>query len=395
MSPSNARSVGALVALSLSTFAYVTAETLPIGLLLPIADDLGSTVSAVGLLVTSYGLVVVVTSIPLTQLTRRVPRRALMSGLLGIFVVATAVSAAAPDYPTLLGARVVTALSQALFWSIVVPTAAGLFPSRMRGRVLGIVMSGSSLAAVLGVPAGTWLGQHTGWRGPFLALSGIGLVAMLGTARLLPGGSPVGKAVVRGEEPDTRRYALLMATTILAVTGAFVAFTFITAFLADAAGFSAAAIGPLLVIRGLAGVAGVAAGGALVDRRPLAAMIVPVALQAVALLGLSVAGDVPVLVAMLVGASGLSFAALTTALGSRVLHVAPGTQDLATAGASTAVNIGITAGALIGGLLLPAFGVRSTALIGGLLSLAALATILCEPLLREPPLALAVRSRVH
>lgn len=383
MSQSIARSVGALIALSLSTFAYVTTETLPIGLLLPIADDLGSTESAVGLLVTSYGLVVVVTSIPLTQLTRRVPRRALLTGLLAVFVLATVVSAMARSYGILLGARVITALSQALFWSIVVPTAASLFPARVRGRALGVVMTGSSLAAVLGVPAGTWLGQQAGWRVSFLALSGIGLVAMLGTARLLPGGpAPQGQAA-RSENPDARRYWLLMAMTVLTVTGAFAGFTFITPFLVDFAGFSAATIGPLLLVRGLAGVIGVSAGGWLVDRSPYVSMLVPVALQAVALLGLYVIGDMLLPAAILIGFSGLSFSALTTALGSRVLQVAPRTLDLAAAGASTAVNAGITVGALVGGLLLPAFGVRSTVLVGGLLSLAGLAVALCEPLLRS------------
>lgn len=386
MSSGTARSVGALIALSVSTFAYVTTETLPIGLLLPIADDLESTASAVGLLVTGYGLVVVLTSIPLTYLTRRVPRRSLMTGLLGIFVAATIVSALAPDYSILMSARIVTALSQALFWSIVVPTAAGLFSARVRGRVLGIVMSGNSLAAVLGVPVGTWLGQQAGWRASFFALSGLGLLAMLGTGWLLPGGPARQGAAARGEAPDARLYALLMATTILAVTGAFAAFTFITPYLVDVAAFSAAAISPILLIRGLAGVAGVTAGGWLVDHRPMVGTVVPVAMQAVALLGLVAFKDVPALVTIMVGVSGLSFAAFTTALGARILRVAPGTKDLAAAGASTAVNVGITVGALIGGLLLSASSALSAVLVGGLLSIAALAAAMCEPLARRPSL---------
>lgn len=93
----------------------------------------------------------------------------------------------------------------------------------------------------------------------------------------------------------------------------------------------------------------------------------------------------PRTVAVLLGASGLAFSAFTTALGGRVLYVAPRTKDLAIAGTSTAVNLDITAGALIGGVLLPVFGVRSAVLVGGLLSLAALGTALCEPLLRTVP----------
>ena len=152
---STAKAIGALLALAVATFVYVTTETLPIGLLLLISADLGVSPSVAGLLVTWYGLVVVIASLPLTQLTQRVPRRPLLSGLLGVFVLGTWVSAAASSYWMLLGARVVTALSQALFWSVVVPTAAGLFPARLRGRVIAVVLAGASLAAVLGLPLGT------------------------------------------------------------------------------------------------------------------------------------------------------------------------------------------------------------------------------------------------
>ena len=184
---STRKAVVALLALAVSTFVYVTTEILPIGLLLLIAADLRIEPSAVGLLVTWYGLVVVAASIPLTQLTRRVPRRPLLSGLLAVFVLATWVSAAASSYGVLLAARVVTALSQALFWSVVVPTAAGLFRPQVRGRVVAVVLGGSSLAAVAGLPMGTWLGQLAGWRTAFLALSGVGLGAMV-ARRTVPAG---------------------------------------------------------------------------------------------------------------------------------------------------------------------------------------------------------------
>jgi DHA1 family inner membrane transport protein len=382
--PTTARAVGALVALSLSSFTYVTTETQPIGLLLLIAKDLHTTASAVGLLVTFYGLVVVVTSIPLTHLTRRIPRRHLMSALLGIFVVATLVSAVSRTYPVLLGARVVTALSQALFWSIVVPTAAGLFSEKARGRAIGLVFAGSSLAAVLGVPAGTWLGQQAGWRAAFLALSAIGVVALVGVAGLLPSEPSGQRAAQRGTTPDARRYWLLMAMVTLTVTGSFVVYTYVTPFLTEVALFSLAAIGPLLLVRGIAGVVGVSLSGPLVDRSPWLAIVVPIVLQVVAFFGLYALGRNQIVTTTLVAASGLSFAVLTTALSNRVLQVAPGSADLAASGASTAVNVGITAGALIGSVLLPEFGVRSVALVGGLLTLAGLAIVVAEPLFLSP-----------
>ena len=377
---STATAVAALLALAVAAFTYVTAETLPIGLLLLMTADLDVAPSAVGLLVTYYGLVVVVASLPLTHVTRRVPRRQLLASLLAVSVLATWVSAAASSYWVLLAARVVTALSQALFWSIVVPTAAGLFPPRVRGRVIAVVFAGSSLAAVLGLPVGTWLGQQAGWRTAFLALSAFGLAAMVTIATCLPTAMPGGGHAARGTTPDARRYLTLMAMTILATTGTFAAFTYVAPFLTEVSQLPAAATGPLLLVRGVAGIVGVAVGGALVDRSPWVAMLIPVTAQATALLGLYALGATPVAAAGLVALSGLSFAALTTALASRVLQVAPGSADLAAAGASTAVNVGITAGALIGSILLPGLGVRSTALVGGLLSLAALGVALCEPL---------------
>jgi len=160
-----------LIALTLAAFSYVTTEALPIGLLPLMARDLGTTASAIGLLVTGYGLIVVLVSLPLTRLTRRLPRRRLLCILLGVFVVAACLSAAAWNYWLLMAARMVTALSQALFWAIVTPAAAGLFRAEVRGRAVSILYAGVSVAALLGIPAGTWLGQQTDWRVAFFALT--------------------------------------------------------------------------------------------------------------------------------------------------------------------------------------------------------------------------------
>jgi MFS family permease len=175
------RPTGALVALTLGAFLYVTTETLPIGLLDPIARDLRVTVSRVGLLVTAYGLIVVLASIPLARLTRAVPRRVLVCGLLGLYVASALASAVAPGYGGLVVARVFTALSQALFWSVVVPVAAGLFPVEVRGagaggrvrrrvagRGRGRAAGHLDRAAPPGSPAsrsaGRWWTGGRGWR---------------------------------------------------------------------------------------------------------------------------------------------------------------------------------------------------------------------------------------
>lgn len=373
------RAVGALAALSTSAFIFVTTETLPIGLLLLISADLDVSPSAVGLLVTGYGLVVVVSSIPLTHLTKNVPRRWLLPTVLGVFVAFSVVSVATSNYWVLMASRMVIALSQALFWSVVVSTAAGLFSPRVRGRVLAVVFAGSSLAAVVGLPVGTWLGEQMGWRAAFLVLSGCGVLTLVAIAGLLPSGRPGQTHAVTGTTPDARRYWQLIVTTTLGVTGTFTAFTYVTPFLTEVALFSAAAIGPLLLLRGIAGVLGVGVGGVHVDRSPWGATVTPLVLQAGALLGMYFFGESKVVAAGLSALAGLAFSAFASVVGTRVLQVAPGHVDVAGAGSSTAFNVGITAGALLGSVLLTTFDVRVTALAGGLLTLAAVGVALAEP----------------
>ena len=368
-----------LSALALSTFAYVTTETLPIGLLPLIARDLGSTPSTVGLLVTAYGLVVVIASIPLTRMTQQINRRRLLCTLMAIFIVTTTVSALAQGYRTLLIARMATALSQALFWAVVMPAAAALFRPAVRPRVLSILFAGSSVAALAGVPAGTWLGQQTSWRVSFVALAAIGLAILITIAVLLPSTAPGTSDADRGTAPDAGRYWAIVTYTALTVSGAFAAFTYINPFFTDVSGFSESAVGPLLFVRGFAGLIGVFVIGYLVGRNGWLTMTGLIGAQAVALGGQWLLGGNQAAAVIAVSISGFTLAALSAALGARVLEVAPGSSDLAAAGTSTAFNIGITAGAFVGSVLLPVAGARSTPLTGALLTTAAFLVVLAEP----------------
>ncbi|MFF7362166.1 MFS transporter [Streptomyces sp. NPDC008125] len=164
---SRGRALVAVAGLSLALFAFATVEALPVGLLPQIAQGLGVSLSSVGFLVTGYGLVVMATAVPLTAMTRRIPRRR----LLALFTGATLLCGTAPGYGVLLGARVLIALTHAVMWSVVASAAAGMFPVRVRAEVVATLFGGSSLAQVLGAPAGTWLGQQTDWRVPFVLMS--------------------------------------------------------------------------------------------------------------------------------------------------------------------------------------------------------------------------------
>lgn len=368
------RPYGALAALSFAAFCYITTEVLPIGLLTVMAADLHRTPSETGLLVTGYAIVVVLFSVPLAKLTAQVPRRQVLAVTLAVFALATFASAVAANFWVLLAARLVIGLTQAMFWSVVAVTATALFPPEVRGRVVARLAIGNGLAPVLGVPAGTWLGQQAGWRTAFLVMAVLNLVTCVAVTALVPTFAPASSGASRGSEPHKRRYRVIVAMTAVMVMGFHVAYTYITPFLLDVSGFSTGALGPLLLVSGIFGVIGIFAVGTVLDRRPWGALIVPLAVLTAALLGLYVLGPFQALVVALLAMMGLAYGALPPAIQSRTLQVAPGSADVASAGLSSAFNIGIATGSFAGGVLLANAGPRSVPLVGGLL--AALALIL-------------------
>ncbi|MEU5129806.1 MFS transporter [Streptomyces mobaraensis] len=375
------RRVGVVAALMVAAFTFNTAENLPIGLLTLLSDDLGTSLGAVGILVTGYGVTVAVASLPLAHATRSVPRRHLLTALLAALAAANAVAAVVPSYALMFTARVVTALAQALFWAVMGPVAVGLFPERVRGRVLGVLSVAGSLAMVLGVPAGTWLGRHYGREAPFAVLAGAAAVSMLLVAALLPATRPEEGHGSRGTRPDRRRFAVVLATTALSVTGAFAGYTYVVEFLSEVGGFSDDSVSALLTVPGVAGVIGVSVAGPLLDRYPRATLAIPVATQAAGMLGLYAFGDRQAAAVAFLAVLGASLGPVFMATQARVLESAPGRTEVALAANSGAFNAGVAVGALLGGALLPLAGVRGTFLAGGLLTLAALTALLGERLL--------------
>ncbi|MFE9851719.1 MFS transporter [Streptomyces sp. NPDC005576] len=360
----------------LAAFTFNTAENLPIGLLELISESLRVPVSAVGLLVTGYGLTVAVASLPLAHGVRAVPRRHVLTGLLAALVVSSLVAALATSYWLLLVARLLTALGQALFWAVMGPVAVGLFRPGVRGRVIGALSVAGSLALVLGVPAGTWLGRRTEWPVPVATLAGLGLVSLVTIAALLPTSAPDEQPAAYGTRPDARRFRTVLAVGALSATGAFAGFTYILTFLGDVSGFSPGTANVLLVAFGVACLAGVSITGVLLDRFPYGAMVAAVAVQSLGMTGLYATGGEPaaavVFLLLMGGALGPVF--MTTQ--SAMLHCAPGRTDIALAANSGAYNAGIAAGAGLGGLILQLADARGAFLAGGLLSTGACTLLL-------------------
>jgi predicted MFS family arabinose efflux permease len=271
----------------------------------------------------------------------------------------------------------------------VTPAAASLFPPRARGRAIAVLYGGSSAGPLIGVPAGTWLGQQFGWRVPFLALSVVGLLIAGVVVSLMPGIAPGESHADRGSEPDRVRYRTLIVATAVTVTGVFTAITIITPFLTDVSGVPSSAIAVILLIRGMAGMSGVVVAGFLPDRHTWRALVALTALETVALAlqGLWATHAGAAVVAVAAGSFALS--GLVTVNGTRVLQVAPAGTDLASAAVSTAFNVGITAGALIGSLMLTT-NLRAAPLVAAAFALGGVITLLAEPRLaahaaREDP----------
>ncbi|WP_406229267.1 MFS transporter [Streptomyces anthocyanicus] len=367
----------------LAAFTFNTAENLPIGLLEPIAESFQVSLSAVGLLVTGYGVTVALASVPLAHVTRSIPRRHVLTGLLTALVLSSLVASLAPSYWLLLAARLLTALVQALFWAVMGPVAVGLFAPQVRGRVVGALSVAGSLALVLGVPAGTWLGRQGGWQVPIALLAGLGLVSLVTIAVLLPTSRPEEEPAAYGYSSDARRFGIVLAAGTLSAIGAFSGFIYVVKFLGDVSGFAPDTVSVLLLVFGVSCLVGVSITGALLGRFPHAAMAGAVVTQAVGMLGLYAAGPRPVAAVVFLVLMGGALGPVFMTTQNEMLHCAPGRTDIALAANSGAYNAGIAAGAGLGGLVLPLAGVRGTFLAGGLLTVGSSAVLLGGWLLRH------------
>ncbi|MEV0896736.1 MFS transporter [Actinoplanes sp. NPDC049802] len=352
----------AIVVLGSSSFCYVAAETLPVGLLPQISTDLGVTEAQVGLLLTSYAVVAALSTIPFTALTMRVPRHLLIAATVAVFAVSQAAAALAPTFVILMLSRLVCALAHGVFWSIIGPITARLAPPGQAGRATAMVFIGNSLAIVLGVPAGTALGQWLGWRVAvgFFAVAGAICVALL--LKVLPTLPALPRDLAAGTGRQLRdavrilrdgRVARLCLITTVLVVGHFAAYTYIAPLVRRDAGLDGAGLSALLLGYGLVGLLTNFAVGRFVDRRPgpLVIALTTIVTVSVGLLA-PVLGAAPTIVATLLW--GGAFTAIPVFLAAAVLRVAPTARDAASAVYVVAFQIGIGGGAFVGERLVSA-----------------------------------------
>jgi predicted MFS family arabinose efflux permease len=371
----------ALWALTLSAFAIGTTEFVIVGLIPTIAASLQVSVPSSGLLVSLYALGVAIGAPVLTALTGRVPRKLLLLGLMLLFTAGNLVAWMAPGYEALMAARVLTGLAHGVFFSIGSTIATSLVPKEKAASAIALMFSGLTVALVTGVPLGTFIGQHFGWQMTFLAVAMLGVIAFAGIALLVPraiAGSKPSSLLTQLAVLKKPRLLLVYAMTTLGYGGTFVAFTYLAPILQQVAGFSAGAVGLVMLVYGVSVAFGNIWGGKLADRKgPVRALQIVFALLAAVLLVLqfTAANKAAVLVTVLAwGAVAFgNVPGLQVYVVQRAGRDAPQAVDVASGLNIAAFNVGIALGAWGGGLIVAKAGLMATPWIGALVVLGALA----------------------
>nr|WP_312892739.1 MFS transporter [Allostreptomyces psammosilenae] len=351
---------------------------LPVGLLTPVGRALGVSEGAAGLALTVTGLVAAVAAPLVAPAVGRLDRRVVLWALMLLLAVGNLLAAWAPHFGVLMAGRVLVGAAMGGVWAVAASLAARLVPERSVGGATSLVFSGVAVASVLGVPAGTWLGEAFGWRAAFAAAGLLGVAVAGALAALLPR-LPVERSVrLRGVVRLSRERAVRTGLVVVALltTGHFAAYTYVRPVLEVVAGADAGAVGALLLAYGLAGVVGNFAGGAGAVRSPRATLLVISAVLAAATLltpwlGASVPGAAALLVVW-----GLAYGGVSVATQGWLLAAAPGAREGASALFVGVFNLSIALGALLGGRTVDSLGPAAVMWVGGGLAAAAWLAVL-------------------
>jgi predicted MFS family arabinose efflux permease len=371
----------ALLALTVSAFAIGTTEFVIVGLLPTIAADLQVDLPAAGLLVSLYALGVAVGAPLLTALTGRVPRKMLLLALMLLFTLGNLLAWQAPGYASLITARILTGLAHGVFFSIGSTIATGLVAREKAASAIATMFTGLTVALVTGVPLGTLIGQHFGWRATFLVVALLGVVAIAASAVFVPASirhQPPASLLRQLEVLTKPRLLLVYAKTALGYGGSFIAFTFLVPILQQVSGFSANAVSLVLVVYGVSVAFGNIWGGKLADRHgPIRALQVIFLLLALVLFALTfTAANAYLALATVLVWGAVAFGnvpGLQVYIVQQAERHAPHAVDVASGLNIAAFNLGIAGGAWLGGRIVAEAGLMSTPWVGGLVVLLALA----------------------
>lgn len=385
-----------LIALALGGFGIGLTEFVIMGLLPEVAADFGVTEAQAGWLISGYALSVVVGALVITAATTRLPRKPVLLALIALFIVGNACTALASTYELAMLGRVLAALSHGAFFGIGSVVAASLVAPEKKAGAIAVMFTGLTAANVLGVPFGTFLGQELGWRSTFWAIVGIGVLALVGIAALVPAPRTVDEHV--GLRSELRAFRsgqvwLSLLVTILAFGGMFGAFTYIAYTLTEVSGFASGAVPWLLVLFGGGLVLGNWLGGRFADRSIDGTLLVLISVLVVVLAAFAaLASSQPATIVALFLMGGFGFGTVP-GLQSRVMTYAASAPTLASSANIGAFNIGNALGAWLGGLGISAgLGYTSPIWIGAGITAIALLVMTAAAITAKAPARRATRA---
>jgi MFS transporter, DHA1 family, inner membrane transport protein len=354
---SRSRTPTALYALTAGAFGIGTTEFVIMGLLLQVAADLNVGIVAAGLLISGYALGVFVGAPLLTAATGRMPRKAALIALMAIFTLGNIICALAPNYTVLMIARVITSLAHGTFFGVGSVVATRLVAADRKASAISTMFTGLTVATLLGVPAGAWIGLHFGWRATFWAVSVIGVIAMAVIALLVPSdrGNDHAPLPFRDElKVLTRPQVLLgLLVTVVGFAGVFTVFTYIQPILTSVTGFAQSAVSPILLVFGVGMIAGNVLGGRCADRKLVPALLGTLAALAIVLGAMTFALHSKPAAVIFTGLLGVATFATVAPLQLRVLQKAAGSgESLASSLNIAAFNLGNAIGAWLGGFVI-------------------------------------------
>ncbi|WP_417227823.1 MFS transporter [Amphritea sp.] len=365
----------ALFALTLSAFAIGTTEFVIVGLVPTIAQDLGVSLPSAGLLVSLYALGVAIGAPVLTALTGRWQRKSVLLAVMSLFVVGNLLAWMAPTYSSLITARILTGLAHGVFFSIGSTIATSLVPREKEASAIAIMFTGLTVALVTGVPLGTWIGQNFGWRATFMVVAALGLIALIGSALLVPKNlkqAPPARIAQQLSVLTQPRLLLVYAMTAVGYGGTFTVFTFLAPILEQVSGFESGAIGLIMLVYGVSVAVGNIWGGRMADRMgPIKALhIIFTALALVLLAFTFTAGNqiAAVITILIWGAFAFgNVPGLQVYVVQLAEKYTPQAVDVASGLNIAAFNVGIALGSILGGVVIERMTLMDTAWIGALI----------------------------
>ncbi|MFC8534453.1 Cmx/CmrA family chloramphenicol efflux MFS transporter [Streptomyces sp. NPDC057249] len=369
----------AVYILGLSVFALGTSEFMLSGLLPPIADDMDVSIPRAGLLISAFAIGMVVGAPLLAVATLRLPRRTTLISLISVFGLGQVAGALAPTYEVLFASRVVSAFACAGFWAVGAAVAIAMVPVNARARAMAVMIGGLSIANVLGVPLGAFLGENLGWRSAFWAVGAASAVALVGVVTLIP------RIPLPEEKPQLKREMgiyrdrqvwLSIVITALAAGGVFCAFSYLAPLLTDVAGLDSGWVPTVLALFGVGALVGTTIGGRVADAHLFGVLLSGITASTVFLAALALFASNQAAVITLSFLLGLSAFYTAPALNARMFNVAGAAPTLAGATTTAAFNLGNTGGPWLGGTVIDAdFGFAATAWAGAAMTVAAVVAV--------------------